>query len=125
MEALLDAVAIDDVDKVNSILNSLESNPEAEDSPSTDRCSMTINFSAQDLQDAFVQAAFSGSLKSLISLRTYGKDRYIECVQALRLIVSSISVLSCNMNQTNPSVASVILQLMFWSTGHDCQSSIT
>lgn len=69
MDALLDALVMDDVIKVNSILSSLESK-------TVDRASDedSITFSTQDLQDAFVQAAFSGSIKSLTSLSKYGKN---------------------------------------------------
>ena len=71
MEALLDAVDIDDVVKVNSILSFLETDAETENSSSNKE---SITFSTQDFQDAFVQAAFSGSIKSLICLGKYGKN---------------------------------------------------
>jgi hypothetical protein len=76
MEDLLDAVSIDDIAKVNAILGALESNahaPTTENNDESDGVAFST-FKAEDLQDAFVQAAFFGSLKSLGALSKFGKN---------------------------------------------------
>ena len=71
MERLTDAISIDDIKEVKEILKYVDSNAVLHTRVSD--CEGADVLTSEDIQDAFTQAAFCGSLKSLQSLREYGK----------------------------------------------------
>lgn len=72
MERLTDAISIDDIEEVKEILKYVDSSAVLHSRVSD--CESAVVFTSEEIQDAFTQAAFCGSLKSLQALRQYGKQ---------------------------------------------------
>lgn len=69
MERLTEAVSVDNIVKIRELLKCAVSSDNFCDEDSNGAVTLT----AEDFQDAFVQAAFLGSLKSLQAIGEYGK----------------------------------------------------